>query len=222
MGDLMQRHLIGGQIIYPIVDENWAVSDERKTNLLEHVLQINAKSGHHLNVSIDLGGMLVFAGNEAGLKAFEESVPKVKGRFPMRLRNHAAFHSTFQQPVSDLGKTLLKDTRVRPPNLPLIDGSGKTWWPDLKQTAMIWDYTLGSQVTEPYDFSTAIATAAKEFAPDLFIVAGPGNTLGSAVVQSLIACGWNNWENKVDFENEQMKFNLLVSMGRRDQRDLVI
>ena len=85
----------------------------------------------------------------------------------------------------------------------------------------MWDYTLGAQVTETYNFSKAIETAAKEFAPDVFIVAGPGNTLGGAVAQSLIGCGWKGLQNKADFEALQSESNFLVSMGRKEQRNLV-
>jgi len=39
-------------------------------------------------------------------------------------------------------------------------------------------------VVEPYDFTAAIRSAAREFAPDYFIVPGPGTTLGGAVAQA--------------------------------------
>jgi [acyl-carrier-protein] S-malonyltransferase len=44
-----------------------------------------------------------------------------------------------------------------------------------------WDYTLGHQVTDPYDFVRVIRTAAREFGPDLFILTELGPTLGGAV-----------------------------------------
>ena len=77
---------------------------------------------------------------------------------------------------------------------------------------------MGSQVTQTYDFAGAIKAAAQEFAPDLFIVAGPGNTLGGAVAQSLIVCGWHEMRSKADFEAVQEEKFFLVSMGRGKQR----
>ena len=221
MGDLMQRHLIGGQLVYPVTDENWVIDHGRKQYLLELVRTIDAKTGHDLCFSIDLGGLLVLAGNEAGLSAFEATVPKIMGRFPMRLQNHAAFHSHLQADVAAQGRVILSDIVVKPPNVPLIDGFGRIWWADGCDPAKMWDYTLGAQVTETYNFSKAIETAAKEFAPDVFIVAGPGNTLGGAVAQSLIGCGWKGLQNKADFEALQSESNFLVSMGRKEQRNLV-
>jgi [acyl-carrier-protein] S-malonyltransferase len=221
MGDLMQRHLIGGQLVYPVTDENWVIDHGRKQHLLELVRTIDAKMGHDLCFSIDLGGLLVLAGNESGLRVFEDAVPKIMGRFPMRLQNHAAFHSHLQAGVSAQGRAMLSDIDVKPPNVPLIDGFGRIWWSDGCDPAKMWDYTLGAQVTETYNFSKAIETAAKEFAPDVFIVSGPGNTLGGAVAQSLIGCGWKGLQNKDDFEVLQSESNFLVSMGRKEQRNLV-
>jgi hypothetical protein len=81
---------------------------------------------------------------------------------------------------------------------------------------------LGHQVTEPYDFTHAIRTAAREFAPDLFIVTGPGTTLGGAVAQSLILSDWQGMASKADFQTRQAADPLLVSMGMADQRGLVV
>jgi [acyl-carrier-protein] S-malonyltransferase len=58
-------------------------------------------------------------------------------------------------------------------------------------------------VTRTYDFTAAIRTAAREFAPDLFIVTGPGTTLGGAVAQSLILAGWQGMGGKADFQRLQ-------------------
>ena len=70
MGTLMQEHLIGGQLVYPFTDDSWADSAHQKQTLLQDVSDINAVEGQDLALSIDLGGMLVLAGNEAGLSAF--------------------------------------------------------------------------------------------------------------------------------------------------------
>jgi len=220
MGTLMQERLIGGQLIYPFVDENWQPDPARKAELLALVARIDAP-GQRLALSIDLGGMLVLAGEEAGLKAFEAAVPVVQGRFPMRLANHAAFHTHLQAPVAEAGRARLAPGLFGQPNLPLIDGRGHIWWPDATDTQALWDYTLGHQVVESYDFSRAIAHAAREFAPDLFIVTGPGTTLGGAVAQSLILADWRGMRSKSDFQRLQESAPLLVSMGMEAQRHLV-
>ena len=200
MGTLMQERLIGGQIIYPFVGENWRPDLAKKAQLIALVSDIAGRADHVLTLSIDLGGMLVLAGNEAGLLAFESSVPPVQDRFPMRLANHAAFHSTLQTPVAEAGRARLPATLFSQPKLPLIDGRGAIWWPGATDTLALWDYTLGHQITETYDFTHAIRIAAREFAPDLFVITGPGTTLGGAVAQSLILSDWRGVGSKAEFQ----------------------
>ena len=220
MGTLMQENLIGGQLVYPFVGEDWADDPVRKAGLLSAVDEIAATKGHDLSLSIDLGGMLVLAGNDQGLAAFEAAHPVVQDRFPLRLPNHAAFHTRLQAPVAERGRAQLGAHLFGQPGRPLIDGRGKIWWPGATDPAKLWDYTLGHQVTETYDFTRAVQTAAREFAPDMFIVTGPGATLGGAVAQSLVLAGWQGLVDKPGFLSRQQDRPLLVSMGRADQRPL--
>ena len=221
MGTLMQRSLIGGQLIYPFVGDDWQPNPARRAELLELVDEIAARPEHALALSIDLGGMLVLAGNDAGLAAFEKSVEPVQERFPMRLGNHAAFHTALQEPVAREGREQLPASLFGQSELPLIDGRGAIWWPGATDTEKLWGYTLGAQVTQSYDFTRAIAIAAREFAPDLFIITGPGTTLGGAVAQSLILANWRGMGGKDDFKLQQDKAGLLASMGMPDQRSTV-
>ncbi|WP_170373420.1 ACP S-malonyltransferase [Ruegeria arenilitoris] len=222
MGTLMQTHLIGGQLVYPFTGDDWRDDPARKAELLAEVARINALPEHDLALSIDLGGMLVLAGNEAGLKGFEAAQPVVQERFPMRLANHAAFHTRLQAPVAQEGRRQLPATLFTQPDLPMIDGRGKIWWPGATDTGALWDYTLGHQVTEPYDFTRAVQTAAREFAPDLFIVTGPGATLGGAVAQSLVLANWRGMSDKESFQALQAQDPFLIALGREDQRPLAI
>jgi acyl transferase domain-containing protein len=221
MGTLMQQYLIGGQTLYPFTDENWRPIAGRKAELLALAESIAARPDHDLAPSIDLGGMLVLAGNEAGLAAFEAAIPPVQGRFPMRLANHAAFHTALQAPVAAAGRAALPEALFRQPVLPLIDGRGAVWWPGATEPAALRLYTLGYQVVEPYDFTRAITTAAREFAPDLFIITGPGTTLGGAVAQSLILADWAGIDTKSAFQARQSASPIIASMGLADQRSLV-
>ena len=75
-------------------------------------------------------------------------------------------------------------------------------------------------MTETYDFTRAIQTAAREFAPDLFIVTGPGATLGGAVAQSLVLADWRGMSDKASFQAQQDTQPFLIAMGRDDQRAL--
>ena len=221
MGTLMQQALIGGQLIYPFVGDDWAPDPARKAQLLAVVEEIGACADCALHLSIDLGGMLVLAGDAAGLAAFEAAVPPLQGRFPMRLGNHAAFHTPLQSPVAAKGRAALGAELFGQPALPLIDGRGHVWWPGASDCAALWDYTLAHQVTQPYDFTRAIAVAAREFAPDLFIILGPGTTLGGAVAQALILADWRGMADKADFQRAQAIKPLLAAMGNAAQRGWV-
>ncbi|CUH86693.1 malonate decarboxylase, epsilon subunit [Phaeobacter sp. CECT 5382] len=222
MGSLMQEHLIGGQLVYPFTGSDWRNDPHRKADLLQKVAEINAREGHVLSLSIDLGGLLVLAGDEAGLSAFEAAVPVVEDRFPMRLANHAGFHTRLQEPVAAAGRARLNAAMLQQPEVALIDGRGAIWRPGATDLAALWDYTLGHQVVEPYDFTRAVQNAALEFAPDLFIVTGPGTTLGGAVAQSLVHQNWQGLSDKAAFKTRQQKDPLLISMGDDGQRKLVV
>lgn len=221
MGTSMQRALIGGQLIYPFVGDDWRAQPERRSELLAIVDGIAARDGHELYLSIDLGGMLVLAGNEAGLAAFESRVEPLEQRFPMRLANHAAFHTPLMAPVAEQGRGQLPADLFRNPDLPLIDGRGAIWWPGASDREALHAYTLGTQVVETYDFTRAITIAAREFAPDLFIITGPGTTLGGAVAQSLILAEWRGMAGKEDFKALQAREPLLASMGMAEQRQTI-
>jgi acyl transferase domain-containing protein len=221
MGTLMQEALIGGQLVHPHMGEDWLPDPARKAGLMAKVAAIGTRPGHVLALSIDLGGMLVLAGNDAGLKAFEAEVPPEQGRFPMRLSNHAAFHTALQAPVAERGRARLSSGLFSQPKLPLVDGRGAIWWPGSTDAQALWDYTLGHQVTESYDFTHAIGVAAREFAPDLFIVTGPGTTLGGAVAQSMILANWRGMGSKTEFQTRQQTAPVLVSLGMEDQRGTV-
>ncbi len=218
MGRLMQKSLIGGQLVYPFVDENWFPAPGVRETILQKVAEIDTRVDHDLSVSINLGGLLVLAGNENGLAAFEAAMPRVQDRFPMRLPNHAAFHSRLQAPVAEKGRSVLDAGLFRQPDIPLVDGRGYVWYPKSNPLSSLYDYTLGHQVVETYDFTKAIQTAAREFMPDLVIVLGPGTTLGGATAQSLLLGGWRGLVSKPDFRERQKTSPVLISMGDADQR----
>lgn len=216
MGTLMQEALIGGQTVYPFVDENWEEIPGKRAELLALTERIPG-----LCVSIQLGGMLVFSGDGAALDACEKMLEPVQDRFPMRLKNHAGFHSSLQLPISVKGKDRLPAELFHQPDLPLIDGRGHVWLPKASDKDQLRDYTLGHQVTESFDFTASVRTSLREFAPDVVIVLGPGQTLGGAVAQCLISIGWRGIKNKRNFIDLQANDPFVLSMGMEDQRNAV-
>ena len=211
-GTMMQQALIGGQLIYSLVDENWQIIEGRREQLKKLIDQTEG-----LYPSIELGGMLVFGGTDDALSELEEKLTP-EGRFPMRLQNHAAFHTPLQEQISDQARAALGDELFSKPEIPMIDGRGKIWTPWSTEKHELWEYTLGHQMFLPYDFTSAIQVGVKEFAPDKIIILGPGSTLGGAVAQSLIGINWLGWQTKEDFINAQEKDPFIIAMGIDEQR----
>jgi len=217
MGTLMHEALIGGQIVYPLVDEDWRPVPGRREQLLRLIADINSREACELSVSIELGGRLVFGGNEAALEVLQGQLEPL-GRFPMRLYNHAAFHTPLQQPVAERAQTVLPGSLFQAPQIPLIDGRGHIWTPWSSDPAQLWRYTFDHQICQAYDFTSAVQVAVKEYAPECIIVTGPGNSLGGAIAQSLIGIGWQGLADKQEFSRRQKDSPYLLSMGLAEQR----
>ena len=147
---------------------------------------INSRSDCALYPSIDLGGMLVVAGNEAGLAALLAEAPPTPAREPLRLVNHGPFHTPLMQGSSERAMELPAEW-IAGPGLPMIDGRGHIWRPHASDAEALRRYTFATQILEPYDFTRALQVAVKEYAPDRIILLGPGDTLGGAIAQALIA-----------------------------------
>ena len=217
MGGLMHQHGVGGQIVWSTVDDDWKNLLD-KTLVLRQLLD-EAQTLSHLSVSISirLGGMIVFAGDEAGLKWLMERLPK-DDRFPLRLMHHAAFHSPLLEHVVSMARAENDMGDFGPGQIPAIDGQGRIWSPGAFDVNAIYDYTLGAQLTDTYDFTRAVQVAAAEFAPDTIIILGPGTTLGAPTIQALIASGWRGLSGKADFQSRQNDDPFMISMGMADQR----
>lgn len=219
MGDNSQAGEPGGQVLIQIVDEHWREAPGLRGQLLALVDAIAARPDCALSVSILLGGMIVFAGNEAGLAALLAEAPDTPGREPMRLVNHGPFHSKLMRGSSERAMASLPSAWFGGPSVPMIDGRGHVWRPFASPPAALHDYTFAAQILETYDFSGALQVAVREYAPDRIILLGPGETLGGAIAQALIAINWRGMGSKADFQAIQASGDpVLLSMGREDQR----
>ncbi len=222
MGDYSQAGEPGGQVLIQVVDEQWREVRGLRETLLALVETIDARPECALSISIELGGMIVFAGNEAGLAALLAEAPATPGREPMRLVNHGPFHSALMRGSSERAMATLPADWFSGPSVPMIDGRGHVWRPFASAPAALHDYTFVAQILETYHFTRAVQVAVREYAPDRIILLGPGETLGGAIAQALIAIGWRGLESKADFQAKQASDEpILLSMGREDQRDLV-
>lgn len=222
MGLNSQTHGPGGQILLQLVDDDWRPVPGLRESLLALVADIAARPGHALALSIDLAGMLVLAGDEAGLAALLAEAPPTPGRDPLRLAGHGPFHTPLMFGSSDKARAELPASLFGRPALPLVDGRGHIWRRLSSDPVLMWDYTFGHQILASYDFALSVQVAVKEYAPDVIILPGPGDTLGGAIAQALIGIGWQGLAGKSDFAARQAADPILLSMGRAEQRALVI
>lgn len=221
MGDNSQAGEPGGQVLLTLVDEDWRGLPGLREQVLALAAAIGARDGCKLHVSIELGGMIVFAGNEAGLGALLAEAPPTPAREPLRLVNHGPFHTPLMQGSSERALAQLPIDWFGSPAAPMIDGRGHIWRPFAAGAEALHRYTFATQILETYDFTRAIQVAVKEYAPDRIILLGPGDTLGGAIAQALIAIRWLGLESKQDFQALQSVEPFLLAMGREDQRALV-
>lgn len=215
MGSQMKSGLIGGQIIYPEVDENW-VFDQKLSELVDQkIFEAGAFT------SIYFGGYRVIGGSNEALRQLMKELPPREGRYPFKLAGNSAFHTPLLSETSRKAKQELPVELFSPAHLPLIDGRGKIWSPWSTDPEELWDYTLGHQVDHAYDFTKSVEVAIKEFAPDHLILTGPGMALGGAVAQVIINKRLKNIRSKNEFKALQATSPYLLSMGDPTQRELV-
>jgi [acyl-carrier-protein] S-malonyltransferase len=204
----------GGQVLYPLVDDEWRAKAEHAQSV-ESALASAAGEAFR---SIDLGGFAVLAGTEDGVRRLLATLPKTKlgsNLYPLRLMQHGAYHTPLLESVAERAREQLEGLRFRVPRTTMVDGRGRlhsAWSTDVDALR---EYTLGAQVTTPYDLTASIRVALREYAPERIVLPGPGNTLGSICAQILIREEWQGLRSKADFEALQSSARPLVLSMRR-------
>lgn len=211
MGSMMKEKVIGGQIIYPVVDGDWKKSHELEATVDRAIAQAR-KNGGVVHRSIHLGGYAVIGGDSTGLGFLLKTLPKIEN-YPFQLVNHAAFHTPLLAETSQRAFATLPRDEFMMPVVPLIDGRGVIWQPYSTDVEALYQYTLGTQVVDTYDFTAAVTVALKEFAPDRLMLLGPGNSLGGSIGQILVQNKWLGIESKADFSTRQKQDPFLLSLG---------
>lgn len=217
MSILQKEHQLahgGGQIIFPVVDDQW----KRDAALAAQVDAALASSKGEAFRSIDLGGYAVLAGSEAGIAHLLATLPKVKvgsTMYPFRLMQHGAYHTPLVESVSQRAREVLSSMKFARPRVTLIDGRGVRFTPWSTDVDALREYTFGAQVATPYDFALSIRVALREYAPDHLVCPGPGNSLGGVCGQVVVGEGWRGVRSKDDFQRVQDgDAPILVSMRR--------
>lgn len=214
MGQYQADNVIGGQVVYPLVDADWAP-------LPSPELRDALRDIPGVFESIRLGGQAVIGGTAEGLAELARRLPPRKlgeRDAPLQLPLHSAFHTPLMRDTSTRALAELSSLPWSAPTIPLVDGSGHIYRPHHADPAAIRDYTLGEQVVAPYDFGLGLRVALREYAPDLVILPGPGGNLGGAIGQVLVAEGWRGIRSRADFSAMQEQNPFLISMSRPEQR----
>lgn len=205
----------GGQVLLILVDDDWRTDPALRAK----VDRVCAESGVHR--SIELGGMLLVAGTETALEKLLAALPPLPGRPPLRLAGHGPFHTSQMAESSRRAVAQLPADWFGQPRIPLIDGQGRIWRAKTATPEAMHRYTFTTQILEPYDFTRSLTVGIKEFAPDRIVLLGPGDTLGGAIGQVLVAEKWLGIANKAGFAARQAANPFLVALGREEQRSLV-
>ena len=222
MGHYQSKDVLGvcgGQLLYPVCGEDWR-PDAALEEAVARALEID---GVHL--SIRLGGTVVLAGDNAAIKALQSALPKLKRgahEYPLQLPLHSAFHTPIMAEASRRALIDLDDLNFQPPKIPLVAGNGRSFraWSALDELR---DYTLTTQVLEPYDFTHSLIAALGDYGPDVLILPGPGSTLAGSIAQTLIRVGWRGLRDRDDFVAAQKEETpLLAAMCWPDQRKAVV
>lgn len=213
MGSMMKDEIIGGQMIYPLVNDQWQMQPKAVKMVQESLKEANEQPGCEAYLSIQLGGYAVIGGNQPAINFLLKKLPKIEN-YPFQLINHAAFHTPLLKQTSEKAMQILSKDLFHQPKIPLIDGRGHVWTEFATSQEDIYNYTLDHQVVCQYDFTTAITVALKEFCPDRFILLGPGNTLGGAIGQIFVQNNWLQMASKSDFTERQKENPFLISLGR--------
>lgn len=217
MSKLQHEHQLragGGQVIFPLVGEDWR-RDPTRDDAVRAALD---SSNGQAFPSIHLAGLAVLAGSDAGIAHLKAVLPKVKSgsnQYPIQLDQHGPYHTPLVAEVAEKARATLSNLAFRHPRTTLIDGRGARFTPWSTDLDALRDYTLGAQITTPYDFGLSIRVALREHAPDHLVCPGPGNTLGGVVGQALVAEGWRGIHDKDGFTRVQESAQpVLVSMRR--------
>lgn len=222
MGWQQKDHILGGQIIYPLVDGSWREVPGREAQVFAVVDQICERGEDYwVGLSIRLGGLLVLAGTDLGIKALLDTLPPVKlgqNEYPFQLAKHSAFHTALMTGASAKGLATLGHLSPQQPAVPMIDGTGRIWRKYQSQPEALQQYTLVDQVIKSYDFTLSLRVGLREYNPDYVVLLGPGETMGGAIAQTMIADGWRGLHSREDFIAAQKGDQPpLIAMNRMDQ-----
>ena len=205
----------GGQVIYPLTDASWHPDPALRSAVEAALSQVNGDA----HTAVELGGYVLLAGTETGVGKLFAALPQVRvgeQLYPLRSALASPAHTPLAGELASAARELLDDLAWREPSTTLIDGRGVRWTPWSTSAAALAAYTLGEQLTKPYRFGSSLRVALREYAPDMLVLPGPGNTLGAICGQVIVGEGYRRIRSRKAFEAAQAgRRPLVVSMRPR-------
>ena len=101
---------------------------------------------------------------------------------------------------AERAQAVLADLAFGMPDVPLIDGTGTQHRPLTASPDELRSYTLGAQLSTPFDLAAAVRTGLREYAPDAVVLLGPGASISGALARRLISEGYRGVASRVDFD----------------------
>lgn len=210
----------GGQLIYPLTDEEWRPDPVRAATLESALVEHPGENGHDPAVhrALELGAFTVLSGSDAGLERVMSALPPVtvgSRRFPLRPAMQEAWHTPLRARVAADAARVLDGMRWSPPNVTLIDGRGARFTPYSTDPAELARHTVEEQPVITYDFARGLRVALREYAPEVILLPGPGASLGEVSAQIIVAEGYRGIRTRAELETLQAgQAPILLSMRR--------
>jgi [acyl-carrier-protein] S-malonyltransferase len=210
----------GGQLIYPLTDEEWRIDPVRATTLDSALAEHAGENGHHPTVhrALELGAFTVLSGTDAGLERVTSALPPVQigsRRFPLRPAMQEAWHTPLRKRVAADASRTLGGLRWAAPNVTLVDGRGSRFTPYSTDPAELARHTVEEQPVMTYDFARGLRVALREYAPDVILLPGPGASLAEVSAQIIVAEGYRGIRTRAELETLQAgPAPILLSMRR--------
>jgi [acyl-carrier-protein] S-malonyltransferase len=221
MAAMQKNNVIGGQLLYPVVDADWNPDPILEAAVLKAIETIP-----DVHLSIRLGSYVVLGAAKESIKPLISALPEQSRgprTFPVQLPLHSAFHTPLMAGSSETAFKLLSGLSFQQPHTPLIDGRGFVHRPYSTDIVALRDYTLGHQVVAPFDLTTALGAALSHCAPTCIVTLGPGNAMGGPTAATLVQNNWRGARTRADLDRIQNGSSpLLLSFGIAPQRKRLI
>lgn len=210
----------GGQLIYPLTDEEWRTDPMHAASLESALAEHGAGNGQVpvVHRALELGAFSVLSGSDAGLDRVAAALAPVQigtRRFPLRPAMQEAWHTPLRAAAASAAAEALGGLAWSTPNVTLVDGRGARFTPYSTDPAELAHHTIVEQPASTYDYARSVRVALRDYAPDVILLPGPGASLAEVTAQLIVSEGYRGVRSRADLEAAQAGATpILLSMRR--------